>query len=131
MGSLNRCTIIGNMGKDPEVKFTAGGTSVCNFSVACSEKHGKDKEQKEHTEWFRVVVFGKTGEACGQHLQKGQQVYVEGRLQTREWNDKEGNKRTTTELIANNVVFLGSKGDRWAPPASTPVSDPSDDGVPF
>jgi single-strand DNA-binding protein len=114
MASLNKAMLIGNLGKDPEIRYTADGMAVANFSLATSEKW-KDEMR---TEWHRIVAFGKLGEICGQYLTKGKQIYIEGRIQTREWDDKDGNKRTTTEIVANNMVMLGSRGD-------APVSRPS------
>jgi single-strand DNA-binding protein len=111
MGSVNRVIVVGNLGRDPEVRFSGSSQAVANFSVATSEKW-KDKsgQMQERTEWHRVVAWGKLGELCGQHLKKGRTAYVEGRLQTREWQDKDGGKRTATEIVASNVVFLGGRG---------------------
>ena len=106
---LNRCDFIGRLGKDPEIRYTPNGTAVANFSIAVGEKW-KDKntgEQKEKTEWIRVVAFGKLAEICGEYLEKGKQIYLSGKLQTREWDDKEGNKRYTTEIVANQMQMLG------------------------
>ena len=103
--TVNKVILVCRLGRDPEVKYSQSGTAVCNFSAATSEKY-KDKET---TEWHRIVSFGKTAEICGEYLKKGSQVYIEGRLQTREWEDKDGNKRYTTEIIANTVQFLDSK----------------------
>jgi len=105
-----RVTLIGNLGKDPEVRFTAGGTAVANLRVACTERaKSKSGEWEDRTEWVSLVCFGKTAENAGQYLAKGRQIYAEGRLQTREWTDKEGTKRYSTEVIANQVLFLGSR----------------------
>lgn len=112
MGSVNKAMVLGNLGKDPEVKFTNSGQAVANFSIATSEQW-TDKatgNKQEKTEWHRIVVWGKTAENCGQYLAKGRQVYVEGRIQTREY-EKDGQKRYTTEIVADRVVFLGGKGD--------------------
>jgi len=101
--------LIGNLGADPEVRFTQGGSVVCNFRIATSEQW-KDKssgETKEKTEWHRIVVWGPQGERCGEYLRKGRSCYVEGRLETREWEDRDGNKRFTTEVKADRVLFLG------------------------
>jgi single-strand DNA-binding protein len=113
MASVNKAIVVGNMGSDPEVKFTPGGQAVANFSIATTDKWEKDGQKQERTEWHRIVVWGKLAELCGQYLRKGRQVYVEGRLQTREWQDKDGNKRTTTEIVAQGVQFLG-KNDQAA-----------------
>lgn len=108
MASLNRCMFIGNLGKDPEVRFTPGGQAVANFSIACSESWTKDGQKQERTEWVRVTAWGKTAELCGEYLKKGKQVYAEGKLQTREY-EKDGQKRYATEIVASNVVFLGGR----------------------
>lgn len=121
-----RVTLIGNLGKDPEVRFVASGTAVCNMRVACTERVKHGDEWTDATEWINIVCFGKTAESAGQYLAKGRQVYVEGRLQTREWADKDGNKRFTTEVLANRVLFLGGGqghgSDSKARPANPPVS---------
>lgn len=121
MASVNKAIIVGNLGKDPEVKYTTGGQAVANFSVATSDKWAdKSGEKQERTEWHRIVVWGKTAENCAKYLKKGRSVYIEGRIQTREWADKEGQKRYTTEIVASMVQFLGGKGDGAA---SDPESD--------
>ena len=110
--SLNKVMIIGNLGADPEVRYTQSGAAVGNFNVATNEVWtDKSGARQERTEWHRVVVFGKQAENCGKYLSKGRQVYVEGRLQTREWEDRDGNKRTTTEVIAQTVQFLSGDSD--------------------
>ena len=112
---VNKVILIGNLGKDPEVRYTPGGQAVANFTIATNENWtDKQGQKQERTEWHRVVVWGKTAENCGEYLSKGRQVYIEGRLQTREWTNKEGAKQYTTEVVANpvgGVVFL-SGGDR-------------------
>lgn len=108
MAGVNKVILIGNLGKDPEVRYTAGGQSVANFNIATSESwNDKQGQKQERTEWHRIVVWGKQAEHCGEYLSKGRQVYVEGRLQTREWTDKEGRKQYTTEVVATNITFLG------------------------
>lgn len=111
-GGINKVILIGNLGADPEVRFTQGGQAVANFRIATSESWtDKQSGQKtEKTEWHRIVVWGKLAELCGEYLKKGRQCYVEGRLQTREWTDKEGKKNYTTEVVANTVQFLGGGG---------------------
>src|SRR3954462_7581628 len=110
---VNKVILIGRLGADPEVRYTSGGSAVANFNMATNESWmDKEGQKKERTEWHRIVVWGKLGELCGQYLSKGRQAYVEGRLQTREWTDKEGAKRYTTEVIAQNIQFLGGQGDR-------------------
>lgn len=108
MASLNKVVLIGNLGGDPEVRFASSGNAVANFRIATTEKW-KDKsgEMRESTEWHRIVVWGRQAETCGEYLSKGRSVYVEGRIQTREWEDKDGNKRLTTEINAERVLFLG------------------------
>ncbi|HEY3444728.1 MAG TPA: single-stranded DNA-binding protein [Myxococcales bacterium] len=115
--SVNKAIVLGNLGKDPEIRYTPGGQPVCNFTVATNESWtDKSSGQKqERTEWHRIVVWGKTAENCGQYLKKGSSVYIEGRIQTREWTDKEGVKKYTTEIVANSVQFLGGKGGGGAP----------------
>lgn len=109
-GGVNKAILIGNLGADPEVRFTPGGQAVANFRIATSESwNDKNGQKQERTEWHRIVVWGKLAELCGEYLAKGRQCYVEGRLQTREWTDKEGKKNYTTEVVANSVVFLGGR----------------------
>jgi len=133
MASVNKVILIGNLGRDPELRYTQGGQAVTNFSVATTEKFtGRDGQQQERTEWHRIVVWGKQGENCAQFLSKGRSVYIEGRIQTREWEDKEGNKRTTTEINAQRVQFLGGPRD-GAGRAGAPregSSGPDDDSPP-
>ena len=110
MASVNKVILVGNLGKDPESRFLPDGGAVCNFSVATTDKW-KDKggEQQERTEWHRVSTFSKLAEICGEYLKKGSQVYIEGRLQTRKWQDKEGNDKYTTEIVADRMQMLGSR----------------------
>jgi len=108
MASINKVILIGNLGKDPELRYTPGGQAVCDLSIATTDQWtDKSGERKEQTEWHRVVVWGKQAENCSQYLSKGRQCYVEGRLRTRQWDDKDGNKRYTTEIVAQTVQFLG------------------------
>jgi single-strand DNA-binding protein len=109
---LNRVSLIGNLAKDPEVRFTQGGTAVGNLRLGVTERRKEGEEYKDHTEWVTVVCFGKTAENTSKYLQKGRQIFVEGRLQTRQWEDKTGQTRYTTEVIANQVLFLGSAKDQ-------------------
>jgi len=111
-GSVNKVIVLGNLGATPEVKYLPSGNAVCEMRVATNEKwKDKNDQLQERVEWHRVVVWGKTAENCGKYLSKGQQVYLEGRLQTRAWDDKDGNKRYTTEIVADQVVFLrGGEG---------------------
>ena len=112
MAGVNKVILVGNLGADPEVRFTPSGQAVANFRIATSENWtDKSGQKQERTEWHRIVVWGKLGELCGEYLAKGRQCFVEGRLQTREWTDKENKKNYTTEVVANNVVFLGGRGE--------------------
>jgi len=108
MSGVNKVILIGNLGANPELRYTAGQQAVANLRIATTEKWtDKSGQKQEATEWHRVVVWGKKAEVCSKYLSKGRQVYVEGRLRTRSWEDKEGNKRYTTEVVANDVQFLG------------------------
>ena len=142
MAGINKVILIGRLGSDPEVRYTPSGVAVANFNIATSEEW-KDKdsgEKRERTEWHRIVAWRRLGEICGEYLSKGQQVYVEGRIQTNAWEDKEGNKRYTTEIVANTVQFLGRRdSSESARPRSTSSTDyqgmppqgPADDDIPF
>lgn len=110
--SVNKVILVGRLGKDPELRFTPSQTPVCSFPLATSERRkNAEGEWAEQTEWHSVVVWGKQGENCSQFLQKGREVFIEGRIQTRKWQDQQGNDRYRTEVIANNVQFLGGRGD--------------------
>ncbi len=138
---VNKVILIGRLGRDPEVRHTGSGTAVCNFSLATDEGY-KDKttgEWQKRTEWHRIVAWARLAEQCSNLLSKGKLCYIEGRLQTRDWNDRDGNKRTTTEIVANVMRVLTPKGagdtalDMGAgvePPEDT-AFQPSDDDVPF
>jgi single-strand DNA-binding protein len=155
MGSVNKVILIGNLGADPELKYTPSNRPVCNLSLATNEVF-KDKsgQRQERTEWHRVTVWGDSAENCSKYLAKGRPVYIEGRLQTRSWDDKEGKKRYSTEVVADRVVFLGGGGggaegggrrpggrswggdESQAAPAAAAEPDaggppPSDDDIPF
>ena len=109
---VNKVILVGNLGADPEVRSTGGGTPVANFRLATSESFkNREGQREERTEWHRVVTFGRLAEICGQYLKKGRQVYIEGRIQTREWEDQSGNKRWTTEIVANQMQMLGRPGE--------------------
>jgi len=113
---LNKCMVIGNLGADPEMRYTANGNAVTTFNVATSRRFTDNSgERREETEWFRVVTWNRLAETCAQYLTKGRQVYVEGRLQTRSWEGQDGQKRYTTELIAEEVKFLGGGRQEEAP----------------
>jgi single-strand DNA-binding protein len=107
-GSINKVILIGRLGKDPEMRFTPSGKAVTNFTLATNENWlDQSGEKQERTEWHRIVTWGKLAENCAKLLAKGKQVYVEGRIQTRSWDDKDGNKRYTTEVVANTMQMLG------------------------
>jgi single-strand DNA-binding protein len=131
MAGVNKWIGVGNLGRDPEVRFTQGGSAVCNLSVAVGERVKKGETWEEHTEWVRVVCFGKTAENAGQFLQKGRQVYVEGRLRQREY-EKDGVKQRSTEVVADVLQFLGGKGETGgnAKPAAPAQAIDADD-LPF
>ena len=143
MASVNKVILIGNLGRDPELRYTKDGKAVANFTVATNDRwRDREGNNQERTEWHRIVVWDKQAENCAQYLQKGRSVYIEGRLQTREWEDKEGQKRQTTEIVAQQVTFLGSRdaGSRSAsastsasaagPPGPEPAPAEGDD-IPF
>lgn len=139
MAGVNKVILLGNLGRDPELRYTQGGQAVANFTLATSENwNDKNGERVERTEWHRVVVWGKVAELCSKYLSKGRSVYLEGRIQTREWEDKEGQKRYTTEVNAQTVQFLGnnrsegseaSKGENTQP-ESIPADSTSGGGPP-
>ena len=109
---LNKVMIIGRLGREPEMRYTPSGRPVTNFSIAASRNWTtSDGERRTETEWFNVVAWGNLAEICKQYLVKGQQVYVEGRLQTRHWDDQEGNKHTSVEIVANEMIILGERRD--------------------
>ena len=123
-GSLNKCMIIGRLGKDPEVKYTKGGQGVTSFSIATDEGYTKDGVKTEKTEWHRICAWGKLAELCGNYLHKGSLVYVEGKLQTRQW-EKDGQKMYTTEIVIFTMQFLENKGDNQG---QTPPQDSQNKG---
>ena len=156
MASVNKVILIGNLGKDPEVRYAPSGSAICNVTLATS-RQWKDKtsgEKQEETEWHRVVFYDRLAEIAGEYLKKGRPVYVEGRLKTRKWTDKEGVEKYTTEIVASEMQLLGSRegaggddaggGQRSAPAARPPASRPAatapksatgfdnmDDDIPF
>jgi len=142
MASINKVIIVGNLGRDPETRYTTGGDAIANIAVATSDRW-KDKatgEQKEATEWHRISFFGKLAEIVGQYLKKGSQVYIEGRLRTRKYTDKDGIERFATEIIADTMQMLGGRGDTDSAPrqAAQPAAQRPqpgggfpDDDIPF
>ena len=149
MGSVNKAILVGNLGRDAEMRFTSGGTPVATVSLATTEKFtDKEGQKREDTQWHRIVIWGKTAQSLHEYLTKGKQIYVEGRIQTREWTDKEGKAVKTTEIRADRIVLLGggggeSRGARGGGGARerqpehadtgdmTPVDAPHDDDIPF
>jgi len=141
MASVNKAIIIGNLGSDPELRYTAGGQAVANFSVATTEKwRDKDGQNQENTEWHRVVLWARQAEVAKEYLKKGSSVYIEGRIQTRSYEDKDGNKRYTTEIVGQRMQFLGGRGGGGGgtdngpsepPPAPPGNIDSEDDDLPF
>ena len=141
---LNKAILIGNLGRDPEVRYTPSGLAVANFSIATSETWtNKEGEKETRTEWHRIVAFGKLGEICGEYLSKGRQIYIEGRIQNRSYDDRDGNKRYITEIVANEMQMLGRAGDQGGGGGrpEAPAAEPSqgsqeppfnpDDDIPF
>jgi single-strand DNA-binding protein len=136
--SVNKVIILGRLGQDPEVKMTPSGQSVASMSVATSESYTKDGQKQEKTEWHKIVVWGKLAEICGKYLKKGKEVYFEGKLTTRSWDDKDGVKRFTTEIVANEMKMIGGSGSPAGGQSAQPQTSKSpayephmDDGVPF
>ena len=139
MAGVNKVILVGYLGADPEVRYTTSGAAVANLRIATSEewRDRNSGEKQSRTEWHRVVAFGRLGEICAEYLRKGKQVYIEGRIQTRSWEDKDGNTRYTTEIVARDMQMLGSPGrdTRESPqdntePMNEPVTVPDDD-IPF
>lgn len=137
MASVNKAIILGNLGKDPETRYLPSGDAVCNFSVATTEKF-KDKSgnQQEHTEWHRISLFGKQAEIAGEYLKKGSPVYIEGRIKTRKWQDKEGVDKYSTEIVGDRLQLLGGKPREEQPeqqkaPSRTGGVEKMDDDIPF
>jgi single-strand DNA-binding protein len=121
MASVNKVILLGNVGRDPEMRYMTDGGAVCNLSVATSDQW-RDKssgEKQERTEWHRVSLFGRTAEVAGEYVRKGSTVYVEGRLQTRKWTDKDGNERYTTEIVGDRMQMIGSRQAAEQKPTTT------------
>ena len=115
--SVNKVILVGNLGANPEVRFTQGGQPVANLRIATTERWtDKSGQRQESTEWHRVVLFGKTAEVAQKYLTKGRQVFIEGRIQTRQWQDQQGQKRYSTEIVATNMQMLGGRGGEGGPP---------------
>ena len=144
MAGINKVILVGNLGRDPEIRYFQDGTAVANFTIATSDSwtDKQSGEKKERTEWHRIVAFRRLAEICGEYLSKGRQVYIEGKLQTREWEDKDGNRRFTTEIVAQTMQMLGSReggsagrqDDYYQPPGgAVPKSGgpETEDDIPF
>ena len=142
--SLNQCSFIGNLGKDVEIKYTPGGDAVAKFSLACGESYkNKNGEKVDKTEWINIVVWRKLAEICGEYLKKGSKVYISGKMQTRKWQDKNGQDHWSTEIVANEMLMLDSRGDNQSgahqsrPESDNNQSRPApansdfDDDIPF
>jgi single-strand DNA-binding protein len=132
MAGVNKAIIIGNLGRDPEMRYTPSGVAVASFSVATSDEwKDKDGQKQERTEWHRIVAWRGLGEVCGKYLRKGSQVYIEGKIQTRKWEDKNGVERYTTEIVAQNMQMLGGpkQGGGQSDPGYTET--PDDSQIPF
>jgi len=134
---VNKVILIGNLGKDPELRYTPNGTAVASFSIATNERwKNKEGNFQDHTEWHRIVAWRKLAETVGEYLKKGSQVYIEGRLRTRTWEDQNGNKRTTTEIVADSLQMLGrregvSSSDVAPPPTASDDEMAATDDLPF
>ena len=138
MGSVNKAILIGNLGRDPELRYTTGGTPVANFTLATTDrwKDAQTGEKKERTEWHRIAAFGRLAEIMSEYLRKGSQVYIEGKIRTRKWQDQNGNDRYSTEIIADQMQMLGSRQDSIPAPSPKPSqpqpnSDDFDDDIGF
>ena len=142
MSGVNKVILLGNLGANPEMRFTQGGSPVANLRIATTERWtDKNGQKQELTEWHRIVVWGKQAEICGQYLTKGRQIYVEGRIRTRQWQDQQGQKRYSTEIVAQTVQMLGSRTERGPDEvgATVPPDEPmaaeagpgNDDDIPF
>ncbi|MCL2760374.1 MAG: single-stranded DNA-binding protein [Desulfuromonadales bacterium] len=143
MASLNKVLLIGNLGKDPEVRYTTSGQAVASFSIATTERFkNRNGEMEERTEWHNIVLWGRQAEIAKEYLAKGRSVFIEGRLQTRKWQDKDGRDRYTTEIVGDKMQFVGSRGDNSGRPSGSrdsgeptaeyeePAFNPDDD-IPF
>ena len=127
MAGVNKVILVGNLGKDPELRYAPSGMAIANFNIATTETW-KDKSgaKQDKTEWHKIVAFNKLAEICGEYLNKGKQVYIEGRIQTRQWEDKDGNKRYTTEVVAQTMQMLGPAGEKGAASASGGAGAPEE-----
>ena len=132
MAAINKVILIGHLGADPELRYTPNGTPVANFRIATTERWtNKQGERTESTEWHRIVAWGKLGEFCGQYLNKGKQIYIEGRLRTRSWEDRDGKKQWTTEIIAQRLQLLGKPEKPSEEEVPVPEEAPVEEDIPF
>jgi single-strand DNA-binding protein len=142
MAGVNKAILIGNLGKDPELKYTPGGTAVATFSLATTERYtDKNNQVQKKTEWHNIVAWAKLAELAAQYLKKGRSAYIEGKITTRSWDDRDGNKKYRTEIVANTIQFLGGPGEPRAQaeeevpaPAEEPAAQPAapaQDDLPF
>lgn len=143
MSSFNKIIVVGHLGRDPVLRYTPQGNAVCDFSLATSERRGGSGDAQEITTWFKITLWGKQAEVANQYLSKGKQVYIEGRLRQTEYTDREGMKRTSLEVNATDIQFLGSRGEEGAAPTARPAAahsspapqnddrQPSDEDIPF
>ena len=130
MSSLNKVTLLGWLGQEPDLKYSVNGNAVCSFSLATTEVwNDKSGSKQERTEWSRIVIYGKLAELCNQYLSKGRQAFIEGKLRTNQWEDKNGQKRYTTEIVASNVIFLGDTPGTQEEQEQEPVY--TKDDIPF
>ena len=128
MAGVNKVILVGNLGRDPELRRTQSGSSVASFSLATTERWSdKSGERKDRTEWHNIVAWGKLADLANQYLKKGRSVYIEGRITNRSWDDKDGNKRYKTEIVANQIQFLGSPGDTGS--SSVSSTEPADEAI--
>jgi single-strand DNA-binding protein len=134
--SVNKVILVGNLGQNPEMRYTQGGQPVANMRMATTERYtDKSGQKQEQTEWHTVVAFGRLAEICGQYLTKGRQIYIEGRIRTRQWQDQQGQKRYTTEIIATTMQMLGGRGERseagpGGGPSPAGATVPADENIP-
>jgi len=146
--SVNKVILVGRLGRDPESRFTASGQPVCNFSLATDRSYrDRNGQTQKQTEWHKIVVWGKLAEICQKYLKKGSQIFVEGRIQSRQWEDQQGQKRTAFEIVANEMRMLGSRAEAGVAPAAAeepeahapaaddfaagPPAEVSDEDIPF
>ena len=134
MAGINKVIIVGNLGRDPEVRYAQSGTAICNLNIAVTERVKQGDKYEDATEWFRVVLFGKQAESAAQYLAKGRQVYIEGKLRTKKYKDKDGTEKASTEVVADVMQFIGGGGEKKGGGQSVdspPKENFADDDLPF